>query len=73
MKWHHEDQIAQALHKKHFEKDVLIEDIVKMDLSDLHYIIIHLDEFEGNPELEDYIKLRSILERWKERIQSILR
>ncbi len=66
MKWDNKDLIAKTLHKTHFGKDFFKDDIIRMDLCDLHHMIIHHQDFEDNPEFDDHKTLRSILDKWSE-------
>jgi FeS assembly protein IscX len=61
MTWEHINRIAQRLHVEHFG-----EDISKAQLSELHDMIIHLDDFEGDRERYSKKTLKEIQERWKE-------
>jgi hypothetical protein len=61
MNWENIDQIAKSLEKEH-----LGEDISGINLSDLHDMIIHLNDFEDDPEVYNRKILQSILQRWNE-------
>jgi FeS assembly protein IscX len=63
MKWDNIDKIVKSLNEEH-----LGEDISGLNLSDLHDMIIHLNDFEDDPEVYNRKVLQSILQRWQEMV-----
>jgi FeS assembly protein IscX len=65
MKWKWDDdnidKIVSNLNHEHEG-----EDISEISLNDLHGLIIHLNDFEGDPQQYNPKMLQTILERWKE-------
>lgn len=64
MKWTDSEDVAIALYEKHAEVDPLT-----LRFTDLHAMVVALDEFEDDPKASNEAKLEAILMAWLEEIK----